>query len=115
MLFCIAPCGADVGSTRAARQGFVSLQDFFFYHCVHAYMRLHKVPQFDNSHSYATEYVEAPVQMLINLSEAAKEAAKSLPSPDYSDPEHGSPAVLAFCKERAYGQDVARTISEAGN
>lgn len=91
----------------------VSAADYFFYVCVDEYMRANSIRQFDGSEGYALEYSSEPAEVLIALHEAASEFAETIRAPDYSDPEHGLPAVLALCKDESNTERVAAIASEA--
>jgi hypothetical protein len=95
---------------KSSEEGSVTVEDFFYYSCVHHYMRSHDVPMFDGSLNYAVEYVEADFELLAELSDAARNAAAQLPAPDYSDPEHGAPAVLVWCQHQSQLPAVGRIV-----
>lgn len=88
----------------------VTAEEFFEYSCVRHYMTANSVPMFDGSLGYAVEYLDAGPEMLDALSDAAKAAASKLPPPNYADPEHGSPAVLASCRRQSHSEQVRKII-----
>lgn len=69
-------------------------------------MRANAVPKFDSSINYAIEFLDGGFELISELSDYAKTAAGKLPAPDYTDPEHGAPAVLAFCKAQSESIEV---------
>jgi hypothetical protein len=81
----------------------VTNADFFFYSCVHEYMKAHSIKIFDGSMAYAVEYMDAPAETIMTLHKAAKDYALTIRAPDYSDPEHGLPAVFVLCQDKAKG------------
>ena len=91
----------------------VSAADYFFYVCVDEYMKANSIRQFDGSEGYALEYSNEPAEVLIALHDAASEFAATIRAPDYSDPEHGLPAVLALCKNESITEHVDAIASEA--
>jgi hypothetical protein len=88
----------------------VTAEEFFEYSCVHHYMKANSVPMFDGSLGYAVEYLDAGPELLDALSDAAKIAAAKLPPPNYADPEHGSPAVIASCRRDSRSEQVRKII-----
>ncbi len=97
-----------VGVSEASdpQRGSVTNADFFFYSCVHEYMKAHSIKLFDGSMAYAVEYMDAPAETIMTLHKAAKDFALTIRASDYSDPEHRLPAVLVLCKDKAksYGE-----------
>jgi len=93
----------------------VTAEEFFEYSCVHHYMMANSVPMFDGSLGYAVEYLDAGPELLDALSDAAKIAAAKLPSPNYTDPEHGSPAVIASCRRESRSEQIRKIIESHRN
>ena len=116
ILISALPCAAaEPLAPAAAKQSLpapaVTAEDFFEYSCVHHYMKANSVPMFDGSLGYAVEYLDAGPELLDALSDAAKIAAAKLPPPNYADPEHGSPAVLAACRRQSRSEQVRKIIA----
>lgn len=97
---------------KVAEAGSVTPQDYFFYSCVQSYLKAHAIPPFDGSVAYAVEYSTLSGEELARLYAAAQDYASTLRAPDYSDSEHGSPAVLAMCRRQADSAAVARLAQE---
>lgn len=88
-------------------------QDFFFYSCVQAYMTAQSITLFDGSVGYAVEHSDTSAEVLNQLYESAKLFATGIRAPDYSDEEHGLPAVLVLCGNEAKSERVANLIRNA--
>jgi hypothetical protein len=93
----------------------VTAEEFFEYSCVHHYMKANSVPMFDGSLGYAEEYLDAGPELLDALSDAAKIAAAKLSPPNYADPEHGSPAVIASCRRESRSEQIRKIIESHRN
>jgi hypothetical protein len=108
LLLATALCGCTAANARSKTEAparAVSAADFFFYSCVHEYLKTRALPVFDGSMAYAVEFSDLEPQRLDRLHAAARKHARTIRAPDLSDPEHGRPAVLALCREGA--RDVA--------
>ncbi len=92
---------AEQQPPQEARTSPVSKQAFFFYSCVQEYLRVHAIPLFDGSVAYAVENSDLSAETLSEVHGAAAAAARRIRAPDYSDPEHGLPAVLVVCQQEA--------------
>ena len=98
----LSACAANANEPpRDPRQGTVTSQDFFFYSCVREYMKANYIPIFDGSVAYGVEYSDLSSEVLSRLHKAAQTFARTIRAPDYSDQEHGLPAVLVVCQEEA--------------
>ena len=95
----LSACAA--GTARDPREGSVNARDFFFYSCVREYLQANSIRNFDGSLAYAVEYSSMPADELDRIYAAAATFAKTLASPNYSDPEHGLPPVLVSCEKEA--------------
>jgi len=73
-------------------------------------MLANAIPMFDNSTAYGVEYSTVSYEALSAIHKAAKEFAATLGPPDYSDPEHGRPAVLAACLEESRSARLAPLV-----
>lgn len=110
---CASGCASIGGGPPVEpRLGSVTPQDFFFYSCVREYMRAQSIPVFDGSTAYAVEYIESPHEVLTRLHKAAEDYARTIPAPDYTDAEHGLPAVLVRCREQAQTDQVAQLVRD---
>jgi hypothetical protein len=101
MLLAAAMVSCAAGPPRDPREGSVTKRDFFFYSCVHEYMQANAIRNFDGSVAYAVEYSRMSGEELNRIYIAATAFAKSIGAPDYSDTEHGLPAVLVACEREA--------------
>lgn len=111
---CLASC-ATAGEAPPAdpRVGSVTAQDFFFYSCVREYMQYQSIRVFDGSVAYAVEYIQAPHEVLDRIYEAARDFALGIRAPDYTDEEHGLPAVLVLCRQESESGRVAALVEDA--
>lgn len=76
-------------------------RDFYLYSCVSEYMNEHAIRNFDGSVAHIVENSELDANQLTELYSQAQDFSHSLPPPDYEDPEHGLPPVMALCKKSA--------------
>lgn len=90
--------GAYAGPATGPGTDPVTKEDFFFYSCVREYMQTNSIRIFDGSVGYAVERSDLDPEELNSIYQAAKTYAQGIWPPDYSDPEHGLPAVLALCR-----------------
>jgi hypothetical protein len=99
---CLVGCAATApGAGAVPGANPVSMRDFFFYSCVREYMLANAITMFDNSTAYGVEYSTVSHETLSKVRKAAKDFAATIGPPDYSDPEHGRPALLAACLEES--------------
>jgi len=82
----------------------VTASDFFLYTCVTAYVEANSIQSFDGSTGYGVENSTLTGAELAQIDDAARAFARTLPEPDYSDPDHGLPPVLALCQRAAAGR-----------
>ena len=95
----LAAAAAD--APKDPREGSVTKRDFFFYACVHEYMRANGVQNFDGSVAYAVEFSKLSGDEMDRLYNAATAVAEKIGAPNYKDPEHGLHAVLVDCERAA--------------
>jgi len=81
--------------------GSVSQRDFFLYSCMREYMKANSIQLFDGSVSYGVEYANLSAEELSSLHKAAVVFTQGIRAPDYSDREHGLPAVFVLCQEES--------------
>jgi hypothetical protein len=100
--------GAESPSTRAqevavqVQADAQHVKDYFFYTCVDEYLRLHNLQRFDSSRGFAAEFLNAPYESIVELSETAKRAAGSISLSEHAQHEGVAfPAVLAVCLEES--------------
>lgn len=74
-----------------------SLEDYFLYSCVDAYLRQQQLPRFDGSAWWSIEQMDAGADALAETHEQASKFASTLPAPDPDDEEHGRPPILGLC------------------
>lgn len=102
ILFSLGACSSyRVESPQKEATRNISKRDFFFYNCVHEYMKKNSIQNFDASVGLAVELSKFSFEELNEINKSAKNTAFGIRAPDYSDEEHGLPAVLIICQDES--------------
>jgi hypothetical protein len=97
----VTTSASSVEVTTDPQKSFVGSDDFFLYSCLREYMAMNSIQIFDNSGALVVEYSNLSSEALNQIYQSAKTYAETIPSPNFTDSEHGLQAVIFLCQRES--------------